>query len=71
MGEKIRDLSYFHVNGNEVAIELNEGYTKSYSPYDIHIQSNSTQFCITDKDFMRLVSCLSVSKAKFDTKGEK
>ena len=72
MGEKIRNLSTFTVNGKEVAIELNDGYSKGYSKYDIHIQSEAIQYSMTDRDFMKLASTLYTSARIFETmKGEK
>ncbi|MEY8326718.1 hypothetical protein AALB47_22845 [Lachnospiraceae bacterium 54-11] len=66
MGEKIKDLSFFEINGQKVAIELNEGYSKDYSEYDIHIQSDTIQYNLSDSDFMRLVSAVATAKKTFD-----
>ena len=67
MGEKIRNLSVFTVNGKEVAIELNDGYSKGYSKYDIHIQNENIQYSLTDKDFMKLVSAMATSNRVFES----
>lgn len=67
MGEKIRTMSSFTINGQEVQIELNEGYSKAYSKYDIHIQSNSVQYYLTDKDYMRLASAMATAKRRLDS----
>ncbi len=67
MGEKIRTMSSFTINGQEVQIELNEGYSKSYSEYDIHIQSNSVQYNLTDKDYMKLASAMATAKRRLDS----
>lgn len=67
MGEKIRNMSSFTINGQEVQIELNEGYSKAYSQYDIHIQSDSVQYYLTDKDYMRLASAIATAKRRLDS----
>lgn len=67
MGEKIKNMSSFTINGQEVQIELNEGYSKAYSQYDIHIQSDSVQYYLTDKDFMRVASAMVTAKRRLDS----
>lgn len=58
MGEKIRNLGSFKIKNNEVLIELNEGYDKNTSKYDIHIQSERVQYCLSNADFVRLASAV-------------
>ena len=64
MGEKIKDLSTFHVKGQEVHIELNDGYSNGY---DIHIQSDRVQYYLSDKDFMILASTCKRAIRKFNS----
>lgn len=66
MGEKIRDLSEFTINGTEVKIELNDGYSPLESKYDIHIQSESFQYYLSNRDFMNAVSLLLTAKRKLE-----
>lgn len=66
MGEKIRDLSSFRVGQTEAKIELNEGYDKSYAKYDIHIQSNAIQLCMSNTEFMKLASSVITAKRMLD-----
>ncbi len=66
MGEKIKDLSEFSINGANVKIELNDGYSPAYSKYDIHIQSNRIQYCLSEREFMKLVSITLTAKRKLD-----
>lgn len=66
MGEKIKNLSSFSVNGNKVAIELNNGYSEEYARYDIHLQSDAVQYSMSDKDFMKLVSCVATAKLQLE-----
>lgn len=67
MGEKIRDLSTFKIGKTNVAIELNDGYSKDYSEYDIHIQSDSVQYYLSDSDFMKLASAIATAKRNLDS----
>lgn len=67
MGEKIRDLSTFKIGETNVAIELNDGYSKDYSEYDIHIQSDSVQYYLSDSDFMKLASAIATAKRNLDS----
>ena len=67
MGEKIKDLSKFKIRNTEVAIELNDGYAKDYSQYDIHIQSDAVQFYLSESDFMKLASSVITAKRRFDS----
>lgn len=71
MGEKIKDLSTFTINGKNVKIELNEGYDKNYSKYDIHIQSDRVQLCLTDRDYMRLASIVITANRKLESLKDK
>lgn len=64
MGEKIKDLSTFIIQGHKVRIELNDGYDKSYSKYDIHIQSDIIQYYLTDKDYMKMSSAVITGMKK-------
>ena len=66
MGEKIKDLSSLDVNNLEVKIELNDGYSPEYSKYDIHLQSNRLQYCMSERDFMKLVTLVITAKRKLD-----
>lgn len=66
MGEKIKDIGVFHIGGKEVKIELNQGYSPEYSKYDIHIQSDSAQYCITNREFMNLASIMITARRKMD-----
>lgn len=66
MGEKIRDLSTFKIGETNIAIELNDGYSKDYSEYDIHIQSDSVQYYLSDSDFMKLASAIATAKRNLD-----
>ena len=62
MGEKIKDLSTFHIKNERIVIELNEGYDPNYAPFDIHIQSSSLQYYLTDKDYMKLASVVATAR---------
>ena len=64
MGEKIRNLGDFKVGSTNVYIELNEGYSKQYSKYDIHIQNDIVQYCLTNAEFMLLASTMINAKEK-------
>ena len=66
MGEKIRDMSSFSIGNTDVKIELNNGYSKSYSKYDIHIQSKSVQCCLSGSEFMKVASSFIVAKKRMD-----
>lgn len=66
MGEKIKNLGKFHISNDDVYIELNDGYDKKYSEYDIHIQSECVQYCITNRQFVKLASALINAKKRFD-----
>lgn len=66
MGEKIRDMSSFNIGNTDVRIELNDGYSKAYSKYDIHIQSDSVQYCLSGADFMQVASSFIIAKKRFD-----
>lgn len=67
MGEKIKNLSEFSVDGINVAVELNDGYDKEYSKFDIHIQSKAVQYCLSDVEFMKLASAVTTAKRNLDT----
>ncbi|QFJ54996.1 hypothetical protein [Pseudobutyrivibrio xylanivorans] len=58
MGEKIRDIGEFNISGERIQIELNDGYSKQHSKYDIHIQSNSVQYNLTNSDFIKLAATI-------------
>lgn len=64
MGEKLRDIGAFKIANQDVKIELNEGYDKKYSEYDIHIQSDHIQYCLTNRQFVKLASVLINSREK-------
>lgn len=66
MGEKIRDIGVFKIANQDVKIELNEGYDKQYSEYDIHIQSDHMQYCLTNRQFVKLASVLINSREKLN-----
>ena len=70
MGEKIRDLSKFTINNREVAIELNESYSRVRSEYDIHIQSKAIQYSLTDSEFMSFASLVATAKRRFESMKE-
>lgn len=67
MGEKIKDLSRMNINGVEVNIELNDGYSPDYSKYDIHIQSEHIQYCLSEREFMKLASLLITARRKMES----
>lgn len=56
MGEKIRDIGKFKIGEEVVKIELNNGYDEKYSKYDIHIQSEHMQYCLTNRDYIKLAT---------------
>lgn len=66
MGEKIKDIGEFTIGDKKVLIELNEGYSKEYSKYDIHIQSDHMQYCMTNKNFIRLATTLINAREMLD-----
>jgi hypothetical protein len=66
MGEKIRDIGKFKIADQDVKIELNEGYDKKYSEYDIHIQSDHIQYSLTNRQFVKLAAVLINSKEKLN-----
>lgn len=66
MGEKIRDMSSFTIGNTDVKIELNDGYSKAYSKYDIHIQSDAVQYCLSGSDFMKAASSFIIAKRSLD-----
>lgn len=66
MGEKIRDMSSFAIGNTDVKIELNDGYAKAYSKYDIHIQSDSVQYCLSGAEFMKVASSFILAKRRLD-----
>lgn len=66
MGEKIKDLNKFYINNEEVLIELNEGYSKEHSKYDIHIQSKSVQYSLSESDFLTLASTVAIAKRRLE-----
>ena len=65
MGEKVKDMSSFYINGDCVSIEYNRGWAKD--SIDIHIQSDSFRYCCSDHDFMELFSLVVCAKRKFDS----
>lgn len=67
MGEKIKDLSNFCIGKSKIKIELNNGYSKSYSKYDIHIQSDNIQYCLSEAEFMKFASTIINAKRKLDS----
>lgn len=66
MGEKIRDIGKFKIADQDVKIELNEGYDKKYSEYDIYIQSDHIQYSLTNRQFVKLAAVLINSKEKLN-----
>ena len=66
MGEKIKDIGSFSLGGKKVLIELNEGYNKDYSKYDIHIQSEHMQLSMTNQDFIKLSTALINAREVLD-----
>ena len=66
MGEKIRDIGKFKIADQDVKIELNEGYDKKYSEYDIHIQRDHIQYSLTNRQFVKLAAVLINSKEKLN-----
>ena len=71
MGEKLRDIGAFKIANQDVKIELNEGYDKKYSEYDIHIQSDHIQYCLTNRQFFKLASVLINSREKLNSMKKK
>lgn len=72
MGEKIKNLSSFQLGGKDVLIELNDGYDEKYAKYDIHIQSEFLQYCMTDKEYMKFASAIATARRRLeDLKAEK
>ena len=67
MGEKIKNLAEFSIGKERVYIELNEGYSPSYSKYDIHIQSEHLQYYLSNKDFMNLATTLITAKNRLSS----
>ncbi|MGN0153441.1 MAG: hypothetical protein ACI4A3_03250 [Lachnospiraceae bacterium] len=55
MGEKIRDIRTINLIGNDLMVELNEGYTKSQGRV-IHIQNNKFRYLLTEGDFFAVAS---------------
>ncbi len=66
MGEKIRDIGEFYLGKERYQIELNDGYDKAYSKYDIHIQNDRVQYCLSGSEFMTLASAFINAKEKLD-----
>ena len=67
MGEKIRDINSFKIGNTLLKVELNDGYSKDYSKYDIHIQNDLVQYCLSDEEFMRLASAIITAKRRLDS----
>lgn len=67
MGEKIRDIGRFTIANEDVWIEMNEAYDKNYSEYDIHIQSNHIQYCLTNRQFVKLAAVMINSREKLNS----
>lgn len=67
MGEKIRDINSFKIGNTLLKVELNDGYSKDYSKYDIHIQNDLVQYCLSDGEFMRLASAIITAKRRLDS----
>ena len=55
MGEKIRDIRTVNLIGNDLMVELNEGYTKSQGRV-IHIQNKKFRYLLTEGDFYTVAS---------------
>lgn len=55
MGEKIRDIRTINLIGNDLMVELNEGYTKSQGRV-IHIQNRQFRYLLTEGDFFAVAS---------------
>lgn len=55
MGEKIRDIRPINLIGNELMVELNEGYTKNQGRV-IHIQNKKFRYLLTEGDFYKVAS---------------
>lgn len=55
MGEKIRDIRNINLIGNDLMVELNEGYTKSQGRV-IHIQNEKFRYLLTEDDFFAVAS---------------
>lgn len=55
MGEKIRDIRPIHLVGDELMVELNEGYTSSQGRV-IHIQNPKFRYLLKEEDFYRAAS---------------
>lgn len=55
MGEKIRDIRPINLIGNDLMVELNEGYTKSQGRV-IHIQNKKFRYLLTEGDFYAVAS---------------
>lgn len=66
MGEKIKNIGEFKLGDKTVLIELNEGYDINHSKYDIHIQSEHVQYCLSNKEYVQLASTLINAKEKLD-----
>ncbi len=64
MGEKIRDIGEFKIGEESVKIELNYGYDEKYSKYDIHIQSEHMQYCLTNRDYVKLATSIISANEK-------
>lgn len=67
MGEKIRDINSFKIGNTLLKVELNDGYSKDYSKYDIHIQNDLVQYCLSDEEFMKLASAIITAKRRLDS----
>lgn len=55
MGEKIKDIGLINLIGNNLMVELNEGYTKEQGRV-IHIQDPKFRYLLTEKQFYETAS---------------
>ena len=66
MGEKSKKGRTFEFGGKEIFIELNEGYDRNYAKYDIHIQSESIQYCLTDREYIKFASAMATARRNLE-----
>ena len=65
MGEKIRDIRPIHLIGNELMVELNEGYTKNQGRV-IHIQNKKFRYLLTESDYHKVSSDIMRAAVELD-----
>ncbi|MCM1496839.1 MAG: hypothetical protein NC124_00030 [Clostridium sp.] len=65
MGEKIRDIRPVNLIGNDLMVELNEGYTKSQGRV-IHIQNSKFRYLLTEDDFYAVASDIMRAAVELD-----